>query len=171
MTTTRFYGFAVTSPLEIGWITGFVDGEGCFSINFIRQPDRLGRRGYTTGFQVAHEFAVTQGAKSIGSLYMLQEWFGVGAVYVNRRHDNHKEHMYRYCVRKRTDLLHTTIPFFRQYPLRTSKQADFLNFSECVRLIETGAHLTKGGLIEISQNYRDLESPQGAHRDHESPWG
>jgi hypothetical protein len=79
--------------------------------------------------------------------------------------------MYRYCVRKRTDLLHTTIPFFRQYPLRTSKQADFLNFSECVRLIETGAHLTKGGLIEISQNYRDLESPQGAHRDHESPWG
>lgn len=49
--------------IKIGWITGFVDGEGCFSINFIRQPHRVNRRGYKTGFQVAHEFAVTQGAK------------------------------------------------------------------------------------------------------------
>jgi len=45
--------------IKIGWITGYVDGEGCFSINFIRQPHRENRRGYRTGFQVAHEFAVT----------------------------------------------------------------------------------------------------------------
>jgi len=51
--------------IKIGWIIGFVDGEGCFSINFIRQPHRLNRRGYKTGFQVAHEFAVTQGEKSL----------------------------------------------------------------------------------------------------------
>src|SRR5919197_6009019 len=43
-----------------GWVIGFVDGEGCFSIGFVRQSDRPGRRGYTTGFQVCHEFAVTQ---------------------------------------------------------------------------------------------------------------
>ena len=48
-----------------GWVIGFVDGEGCFSIGFIRQPDRMGRRGYMTGYQVAHEFAVTQGASSV----------------------------------------------------------------------------------------------------------
>jgi len=52
--------------IKIGWICGFVDGEGCFSINFIRQPHRHNRRGYKTGIQVAHEFAVTQGAKSLG---------------------------------------------------------------------------------------------------------
>src|SRR5271163_4136140 len=46
--------------IKIGWITGYVDGEGCFSINFTRQPHRHNRRGYKTGFQVAHEFAVTQ---------------------------------------------------------------------------------------------------------------
>ena len=51
--------------IKIGWIIGFVDGEGCFSISFIRQPARENRKGYKTGFQVAHEFAVTQGAKSI----------------------------------------------------------------------------------------------------------
>src|SRR5690348_12454012 len=63
--------------IKIGWITGFVDGEGCFSINFIRQPHRHNRRGYKTGFQVAHEFAVTQGEKSLKCLHMLMEFFGV----------------------------------------------------------------------------------------------
>jgi hypothetical protein len=133
--------------IKIGWITGFVDGEGCFSINFIRQPDRENRKGYKTGFQVAHEFAVTQGAKSVGCLYSLMEFFGVGGVYINRRYDNHKEHVYRYCVRKRSDLVLKIVPFFRQYPLRTSKQGDFLKFAECLRLMEANAHLTPQGLI------------------------
>ena len=54
--------------VKIGWITGFVDGEGCFSIHVVRQPHRANRRGYRTGFQVAHQFVVTQGAKSIECL-------------------------------------------------------------------------------------------------------
>ena len=135
--------------IKIGWITGFVDGEGCFSINFIRQPHRYNRRGYKTGFQVAHEFAVTQGAKSLGCLHALMEFFGVGDVYINRRYDNHKEHVHRYCVRRRSDLVQTIVPFFQQYRLRTSKQGDFLKFAECLRLMETNSHLTRDGLIEM----------------------
>src|ERR1022692_5250772 len=69
--------------IKIGWITGYVDGEGCFSINFIRQPHRYNRRGYKTGFQMAHEFAVTQGASSVESLRLLMKFFGVGNVYIN----------------------------------------------------------------------------------------
>ena len=135
--------------IKIGWITGFVDGEGCFSINFIRQPHRANRRGYRTGFQVAHEFAVTQGAKSVVCLHSLMQFFGVGDVYINRRYDNHKEHVYRYCVRKRSDLVSKIVPFFTQYPLRTSKQGDFLKFAECLRLMESNSHLTADGLIEM----------------------
>ena len=135
--------------IKIGWITGYVDGEGCFSINLIRQPHRHNRRGYKTGFQVAHEFAVTQGASSLESLHLLVKFFDVGNVYINKRYDNHKEHMYRYCVRARKELVNTIIPFFNQYPLRTSKQGNFLKFAECMRLMETGAHLTRSGLIEI----------------------
>jgi hypothetical protein len=133
----------------VGWVTGFVDGEGCFSIYFIRQPDRTGRRGYKTGFQVAHEFAVTQGARSVASLELLVEFFSVGAVYVNRRYDNHREHVYRYCVRKRCDLIEVIVPFFERYPLRTSKQEEFTKFAECLRLTQLRSHLTTNGLIEI----------------------
>ena len=135
----------------IGWITGFVDGEGCFSVHFVRQPHRANRRGYKTGFQVGHAFAVTQGARSIECLHVLQRFFGVGEVYQNRRYDNHKEHLYQYCVMKREDLLRTIIPFFQQYPLRTSKRADFLKFVDCMRLIDAKAHLTREGLIAIAE--------------------
>jgi hypothetical protein len=137
--------------IKIGWITGFVDGEGCFSIHFVRQPHRSNRRGYRTGFQVAHAFAVTQGAKSLECLHVLQEFFDVGDVYRNRRYDNHKEHLYQYCVMKRDDLLQTIIPFFQRYPLRTSKRKDFERFVSCMQMIQAKAHLTVEGLIAIAK--------------------
>lgn len=109
------------------------------------------RKGYKTGYQVAHEFAVTQGAKSIESLHELHDFFKVGQVIINKRYDNHKEHLYRYVVRKRKELLEVTIPFFRKYPLHTSKQKDFEKFAKCVELINAGSNLTKEGLIEIAK--------------------
>ena len=135
--------------IMLGWVIGFVDGEGCFSIGFIRQPDRENRKGYRTGYQVAHEFAVTQGAKSMSCLHELRDFFGVGQVIVNNRHDNHKEHLYRYVVRKRKELLEVVIPFFRQHPMHSSKQKDFEKFARCVELIESGLHLTHSGLMQI----------------------
>jgi hypothetical protein len=137
--------------VKIGWITGFVDGEGCFSIHFVRQRDRLGRRGYRTGYQVAHEFAVTQGAKSVRCLHLLRNHFGVGKVYRNRRHDNHKEDLYRYSVVRRDDLINVIIPFFEKYALRTSKQSDFTKFAECVRLMQFNVHLSFRGVIRIAE--------------------
>ena len=81
-----------------GWVVGFVDGEGCFSIGFVRQPDRTNRRGYKTGYQVSHRFVVTQGVKSIRCLQQLHSFFGVGRISINRRNDNHREDLAQYIV-------------------------------------------------------------------------
>lgn len=137
--------------INIGWVIGFVDGEGCFSIGFVKQSGSYNRKGYKTGYQVSHEFAVTQGKKSLSTLLELQKFFGVGQVIINRRYDNHKEHLYRYVVRKRSDLLGVIVPFFRQYALRTSKNLDFKKFADCVQMIDQRVHLTREGLIEIAQ--------------------
>jgi hypothetical protein len=158
--------------VRLGWVIGFVGGEGCFSIGFVRQQDRVGRKGYRTGYQVAHEFAETQGAKSVRSLHELRDFFGVGQVLINTRYDNHKEHLYRYVVRKRKDLLAAVIPFFRQYPMHTSKQQDFEKFARCVELIESGSHLTRSGLIEIAEIAQTMNRQKPRHemirilRDH-----
>ena len=137
--------------IKRGWVIGFVDGEGCFSIGFIRQPSRIGRKGYKTGFQVSHEFAVTQGAKSVSCLHELRDFFGIGQVIINNRYDNHKEHLYRYVVRKRKDLLEVIIPFFQENPMHSSKRIDFEKFVQCIELIESGYHLTCQGLIDIAE--------------------
>ena len=137
--------------VKLGWVVGFVDGEGCFGIGFIKQPNRYRRKGYKTGYQVSHEFVVTQGAKSIKSLYEIADFFKVGQVIVNNRYDNHKEHLYRYVVRKRNDLLNVIIPFFKRYKMHSAKQKDFEKFRQCIELMQNGFHLTREGLIKIAE--------------------
>ena len=82
-------------------------------MGFIKQPDRIGRKGYKTGYQVWYEFAVTQGAKSLPSLEGLLKFFKVGNLYLNKRYDNHKEHLYRYTVRRKEDLIKRYHSFFQ----------------------------------------------------------
>lgn len=139
----------------IGWVLGFVDGEGCFSIHFSRQPDRYEklrtRQGYKVGYQVSHDFTVSQGQRSVDSLERLQKFFGVGNIYRNRRHDNHKEDMFNYNVSRREDLLGIIIPFFHNNQLYTAKNIDFKIFSQCVRLMSLSKHLSIDGLIEIAE--------------------
>jgi LAGLIDADG endonuclease len=137
--------------ISADWVVGFVDGEGCFSIGFVRQPGRTNRKGYRIGYQVFHRFVVTQGASSAACLEELKLFFGVGRLYVNRRHDNHKENLHQYCVSRRKELLGTIVPFFCRHPLRTSKAADFGRFSRCLEICRSGRHLSAEGLIEIAE--------------------
>jgi hypothetical protein len=137
--------------IKVGWVVGFVDGEGCFSIGFVRQPRREGRTGYRAGYQVFHRFVVTQGARSASCLEELKSFFGVGRIYVNRRNDNHREHLHQFLVGRREQLLETVIPFFMRFPLRSSKQEDFLKFAACMEIVSRGEHLTPQGLVRIAE--------------------
>lgn len=137
--------------IQLGWVVGFVDGEGCFSVSFVRQNDRIGRRGYRLGYQVTARFVVSQGASSVACLEELQRFFGVGRVYGNARRDNHREHMQQYVVNDRWDLLETIVPFFEQHPLRTAKRMDFGKFVRVLNMMEDGLHLTREGLAQIAE--------------------
>jgi hypothetical protein len=129
---------------DIGWVVGFVDGEGCFSAPVVKSPKM------TLGWQVQPAFAVVQGASSRFVLDDLVDFFKCGGVYLNRRRDNHKEDLLRYTVNARTDLLERIIPFFREHPLRTAKQENFEKFATIIDLMEQGRHLTLDGLADIA---------------------
>ena len=128
-----------------GWIVGFVDGEGCFSVSIHKN------HVMSLGWQVVPEFVVTQGERSLKALKKLQDFFGCGAIFVNNRYDNHKEAIYRYCVRSIKDLEKVIIPFFENNLLQTSKLQDFLKFKSVLSLIEDKKHLTLEGLEEIAK--------------------
>jgi hypothetical protein len=146
-----------------GWVIGFVDGEGCFSIGYARQPDRDRRRGYKTGYQVLPRFVVTQGAQSVDCLEELKEFFGVGRLSWNRRHDNHKEHLRQYIVASRRELTEQIIPFFRRHSLRTAKRFDFQKFAYCVELMNEGHHRTAAGLMEIVEISQTMNRRKPRH--------
>jgi len=135
-----------------GWVSGFIDGEGCFCVNINRcSATRL-------GWQVRPEFVVTQGARSLGALETLEGFFGCGAIYRNTRHDNHREDVYRWCVRRRGDLSEFVVPFVQKVPLRTSKARDFERFVQILELMKCGRHLTLTGIAEIARLVEGMNS-------------
>ena len=125
------------------WICGFVDGEGWFSVSVIKNK--------TTkfGVQIFPEFVVTQGAKSLSSLEEIKNFFECGNIFVNKRYDNHNEHLYRYCVRSLKDLRVIIIPFFNRNNLRTYKQNDFVIFKKVVLMMIDKKHLQSSGKNKI----------------------
>lgn len=131
-------------PEIVGWIVGFVDGEGCFSVSMIRNSTT------SLGWQLFPEFVVTQGEKSREALELLKEFFQCGSIYLNRRNDNHREALLRYCVRSAVDLREKIVPFFSKYPLRTAKQIDFEKFVSILHLMEEGKHRTLDGLKQAA---------------------
>ena len=127
------------------WIVGFVDGEGCFSVPIFRNST------YRLGWQVQPDFVVVQGARSVRVLHDLKQFFGCGDVFINRRHDNHREHLYRYSVRNLKHLSNRILPFFESNPLRTAKVEEFRKFAIVVRMMRNRSHLTQEGLIRIAK--------------------
>jgi hypothetical protein len=127
-----------------GWICGFIDGEGCFSVAINR------RAVMQLGWQVRPELVVTQGARSRSALDLLADYFECGRVYRNSRRDDHREDLYRWCVRRREDLEERIVPFVRAVPLRTAKAQDFGLFCEVLERMRSGQHLTLDGIAEIA---------------------
>ena len=126
------------------WILGFTDGEGCFSVSIFRNKTTK------LGWQVFPEFVITQGKKSLPALEIFNKYFECGKIFVNKRYDNHHEHLYRYCVRSLKDLDEKIIPFFKKNNLYTAKQKDFELFKDVVEMMLKGKHLNMSGMKKIA---------------------
>ena len=127
------------------WVVGFVDGEGCFGVSIVRN------RTCRLGWQVQPEFSVTQGERSLESLELLRRFFRCGTVIRNGRHDNHREAMYRFSIRRGTDLRQRVVPFFESHSLRTAKGDEFLRFATILGWMDLGEHLHQQVLAELAR--------------------
>jgi len=123
--------------LNAEWVTGFVDGEGCFHVGINEHSDMK------TGYQVLPEFTVVQHERDVQLLFALKAYFGCGVV-----RSNHGDRM-AFRVRGKEHLLQYVVPFFVKHPLRSKKRVDFEKFRTVVLMMETGEHLTAGGVEKI----------------------
>jgi len=125
--------------LDAQWVTGFVDGEGCFFVGLNEHSDMK------TGVQVLPEFTVVQHERDVQLLFALKEFFGCGVV-----RSNHGDRM-AFRVRGREHLLQRVVPFFVEHPLKSKKRVDFQKFRRILLKMEAGDHLTANGVEEIRE--------------------
>ena len=122
-----------------GYIAGYVDGEGSFSVSVQRN------RTCRVGFQLVPEFHVSQNGDRAQVLELIHERLGCGYIKPNSKRDR----ALVYVVRERRALLESVIPFFERVPLISSKRADFEKFARVVRGMAQGQHLTLVGFGEL----------------------
>lgn len=112
------------------YITGFVDGEGCFSVSFTK------RSKLNVGIEVRPSFAVGQNKRSREILERIARYFSCGSIRFSA-----KDQLFKYEVRNLTDLRKRIIPHFNQYPLQTNKSKDFELFKNICEYMAQSKHL------------------------------
>ena len=123
-----------------GYISGFVDGEGCFAVAVNRNPT------CRSGYQLVPEFHVSQNGDRAQVLDVIRERFQ-GSGYI--KSNGTKDRALVYVVRRRQDLLEHVIPFFERSPLLSSKHEEFEKFATIVRSMALGQHRTFGGFSRL----------------------
>ena len=121
------------------YISGYVDGEGCFSVSFTK------RTRFLIGWETKPSFSVSQNHDRAEVLYLMQDYFGAGFM---RR--DFSDNTLKFEIRKIDDLVSKVIPHFEKYPLLSGKQYDFLLFKRICLLMKEEQHKTLEGLENIT---------------------
>jgi len=130
------------------YISGFVDGEGCFSVSFNF------RAKLKTGIEVRPSFSLSQNKRNLQVLEEIQAYFDCGGLRFSRKDQN-----YKFEVRNLSELCDRIIPHFKKYVLKTSKKRDFEIFCEICLLMRQSKHLNPDCLRKIIQeSYKMNES-------------
>ncbi len=117
------------------WYTGFIDGEGYFSVGISKNKN-------TVGWQVKLEFGISIHEKDRVLLEQIQRYFSAGNIFI---HPTQKIINYRVLFKD----LEKVIGHLDQYPLITQKKADFELFKQAYELVLNKQHLKLEGLQKI----------------------
>ncbi len=120
------------------YLSGFVDGEGSFSVSIIRHPTQK------IGWMINPCFQVYQHEKHRYLLELFQEIFGTGKIY--RKSGIHP--VLNFSIDSRRNLIEKVIPFFDRYPLIV-KESTYKIFKEIVLALEKKEHFTEEGFKKI----------------------
>ena len=120
------------------YISGFVDGEGCFSVSFSKRPR------FIVGWETKPSFSVSQNRDRAQQLFIMQKHFGCGFM-----RDGKIDKTIKYEVRRLNDLLEKVIPHFERYPLLSAKQRDVESLKAVCLLMKENKHITAEGIRTI----------------------
>ena len=145
----------VSERISDEYLSGFVEGEGCFYIGFSKRQD------LPLKWQVITEFRLSQNPGGKNILETFQKRLNCGILKLNHPKNPHDK-SWVLVVRERTDLKEKIIPFFKKHPLYSQKWQEFLVFAKVLEMIERKIHLNQGGFSQIVKAVFDL--PRTIHK-------
>jgi hypothetical protein len=120
------------------YISGYVDGEGCFTVSISPRPTLI------VGWEVRPSISVSQNGERSEVLLAIQRHFGCGTLRPDR-----SDRTLKWEVRSLPLIVDRIIPHFTRYPLQSGKQRDFELFADICERMTRGEHRTTDGLREI----------------------
>jgi hypothetical protein len=123
--------------LHPAWVTGFIDGEGTFFIDILKNSTM------SLGFQVQLQFVITQHIRDAELVHKFVDFFGCG--YVAK--DGPTKLQYR--IRGYNDFGKSLFPLLNAHPLVSQKRLDAEAFRRVYTMMGDKRHLTTDGLAEI----------------------
>jgi len=142
--------------LDPYWVSGFVAGDGGFSIYVNKSVDHV------LGEKVYHAFHITQHSKDLDLMRLFVEFFGCGLVHVR---SNPLTPRCDFIVQDKKSIVNKIIPHFSLYPLENLKQKDFLDFKKGMSIVEDNKQNTEQGLRII----KTLSLSMNSNRDPVKP--
>ena len=134
------------------YISGYVDGEGCFTVSI--SP----RAKLAVGWEVRPSLSVSQNGDRAEVLQLIQAHLGCGSIRPDR-----SDRTLKWETRRLEDLLEQVIPHFVRYPLLSGKRRDFERFAVICTSMAAGAHRHVDGLIQIVKIASEM-NPSGKRR-------
>ena len=120
------------------YISGYVDGEGCFSVSISPRPTII------VGWEVRPSVSVSQNADRSQVLLEIQRYFGCGTLRPDR-----SDRTLKWEVRSLPLIVERIIPHFETHPMLSGKQRDFDLFAAICERMVRGEHRGFEGLQEI----------------------
>lgn len=136
----------------LSYISGYVDGEGCFCVSF--QPSKRHRFGW----EIRPSFSVSQNADRSNLLFTIQNLWKCGFIRPDR-----SDKTLKFEVRTVQDLVEIVIPHFRAYPLLSAKQNDVEYFDKVCCWIHDKKHLESQGFEMIVKTAMKM-NPSGKRK-------
>jgi hypothetical protein len=125
------------------YITGLIEGEGCFCITISKHKTKK------LGFDPRLMFEVEMIIEDKLLLEKLQKSLDCGQIYVlNYERYGWRPHV-KYAVKNVVDIQEKIIPFFKKYKLNGKKKKDFIFFCHAARMFSKGEHLTLKGINKL----------------------
>jgi hypothetical protein len=134
------------------YISGYVDGEGCFTVSISPRPT------LRVGWEVRPSLSVSQNGDRCEVLLDIQDYFGCGTIRPDR-----SDKTVKWEARSLPLLIERIIPHFHRYPLRSGKRNDFELFASSCEAMANGRHLDPEGLSEIVR-WAGAMNPSGKRR-------